>query len=319
MKKRIIQPVSAILVAAAVALAGCAGTPAPIAGGVSLDAGTPDAAERPQNLLSLDEAMAGAAEMVEARVRGGTEIALHEFVSPLEELSQFLNDELSGRLGAGGALTVLARGESLRGVSAEQQLQIDGVVSDESAAMFGRYLGAKVVISGTFSRYAHFSQFRIRAVDAETAALLAVYSARIDNRDAVLADVTGPLADTPAVAISENALDHLNRGKDLAAEGRDDEAIEELDKALAQNKKLSEVFGYRGYLYQSKGDYDRAIVDYNEAVRLDPKFAVAYHNRGVAYADKGDNDRAIADYSEAIRRDPKYAVAYYNLGIAYRD
>jgi hypothetical protein len=148
----------AILATVTFALAGCAGTP--------------DMAKRPQNLLSLDEAIAGAAEAVEARVGSGTEIALAEFVSPLEELSRFLNDELSSRLSTGGALTVLARGESLRGVSSEQQFQIAGFVSDESAAGFGRYVGAKVVISGTFSRFANFSQFSIRAVDVETAAAL---------------------------------------------------------------------------------------------------------------------------------------------------
>jgi hypothetical protein len=73
--------------------AGCAGAPS----------------KAPGNLLSLDEAIAGAAAAVEAKVEGSTEIALAKFDSPLEELSGFLNDELSGRFSMNGKFTVLAR------------------------------------------------------------------------------------------------------------------------------------------------------------------------------------------------------------------
>jgi hypothetical protein len=92
---------------------------------------------------------------------------------------------------------------------------MSGLVSDESAVGIGHYLGAKIVVTGAFDRFANFSQFRIRAIDVESARILAMYSARIDNRDAILADVTQPLANTPSVAITENALARLNRGKDF--------------------------------------------------------------------------------------------------------
>ncbi|MDR1893095.1 MAG: tetratricopeptide repeat protein [Spirochaetales bacterium] len=274
----------------------------------------------PANLLSFDAAMAEAVSAVEANVPGGAEIALAKFDAPLEVLAGFLNDELSGRFNAGGVLTVLARGKDLQRVDREHDFQMSGLVSDESAVGIGRYLGAKVVITGAFDRFASFSQFRIRAVDVETGALLAMYSARIDNRDAVLAAVSAPLAARPAAAITENALDHLNRGKDLYAEGKDDEAIAEFDRAIAINRKLSEAFLYRGNTYYYlKGDPDRAIADYNRALRINPNYAAAYMNRGNAYDDKGDPDRAIADYNRALRINPDYAVAYYNRGVAYSD
>ncbi|MDR1899473.1 MAG: tetratricopeptide repeat protein [Treponema sp.] len=300
------NPVALNLALCAVALlTGCAGSPAA------------QQAAPPENLLSLDAAMAGAASAVKARAPGGAEIALAKFDAPLEALADFLNDELSDRFNAGGALKVLARGKALQSVDREHDFQMSGLVSDESAVGIGHYLGAKVVVTGTFDRFAAFSQFRIRAVDVETGALLASYSARIDNRDAVLAAVTAPLADRPAAAITENALDHLNRGKDLYAEGKLDEAVAEFGKALAINGELSEAFLYRGAAYGRKGDHNRAIADFGQAISINPDYALAYNNRGLAYNDKGDYDRAIADYSQALRINPDYADAYTNRGNAY--
>jgi tetratricopeptide (TPR) repeat protein len=273
----------------------------------------------PENLLSLDAAMAGAASAVEAKVPGGAEIALAKFDAPLEALADFLNDELSDRFNAGGALKVLARGKALQSADQEHDFQMSGLVSDESAVGIGHYLGAKVVVTGTFDRFAAFSQFRIRAVDVETGALLAMYSARIDNRDAVLAAVAAPLADRPAAAVTEKALDHLNRGKDLYAEGKLDEAVAEFDKALAINGELSEAFLYRGIAYGTKGDHDRAMADFSQALRINPDYASAYYNRGVAYYHKGDLDKAISDYTQALRINPDSAKAYNNRGVAYAD
>ncbi|MDR1617424.1 MAG: tetratricopeptide repeat protein [Treponema sp.] len=73
-------------------------------------------------------------------------------------------------------------------------------------------------------------------------------------------------------------MDRLNRGKDLHAEGRFDEAIEEPGLALAVNGGLAEACFYRGLAYYRKGDPDRAIADREAALRIEPNHTGARNN-----------------------------------------
>src|SRR3990172_3592624 len=50
----------------------------------------------------------------------------------------------------------------------------------------------------------------------------------------------------------------------------------------------------RGVANYQQGNLDQAIADLDQAIALQPDDADAYNNRGIAYADKGDYDRAIA-------------------------
>ncbi len=101
--------------------------------------------------------------------------------------------------------------------------------------------------------------------------------------------------------------------------GRDEEALEDLDSAIAIKPDWIKALSQRGYTLLGLKEYDRAIADYSRAIAIDPKYAAAYYNRGIAYLNKGDNDRAIEDYTQALEINPKHAAAYYNRGLAHRD
>jgi hypothetical protein len=101
--------------------------------------------------MSLEEAVAEAAAAVEARSRAGDAVSVVQINSPLVSLSDFLINALDSRFNAGGKLTVLARGRALESLEDEQRLQLSGLVSDETAASLGHYLGAKTVVSGDFA------------------------------------------------------------------------------------------------------------------------------------------------------------------------
>ena len=124
-------------------------------------------------------------------------------------------------------------------------------------------------------------------------------------------------ANSPNRTVESTALDHLNSGKDLYAEGKNDEAIVEFDRAIAIDIGLREAYLFRGAAYGNIGDFDHAIADFSEAIRLDPNDASAYHSRGIAYSVKDEWDRAIENFSESIRLKPDYPVDYHNRGIAY--
>jgi tetratricopeptide (TPR) repeat protein len=271
-----------------------------------------------EGLLSLDEALDEIVASVEARVLPGAEVSVAKVDAPLPELADFLYDELLDLLNAGGSLTALARGVDMKILDIEQQFQMMGMVNDTSAVSIGKYLGAKVMITVSFTRYASFSQLSSRALDVETGAVIATSRSRIRNSDPLLASVAAPLQKTKVAAITTDALKHLNLGKDYYAEDNNDAAIDEFNKALAINKELSEAWYYRGLIYSYFGEDDRAIADLTQAIKLDPNYVAAYCERGYMYYSKSDYDRAIADYTQAIRLDPNGADSYISRGAVYR-
>jgi hypothetical protein len=199
-----------------------------------------------ESLVGLDEAIEVAATEIELKTTAGAEIAVAKITAPADSIGDYLADELSGCFSRRGILVALAREADLRFADAEHQFQMSGLVSDASAVGIGHYLGAKVVISGTFDCYANFSQLRLRAVDVETSRLVASPSLRIRNNDVVLTAITAPLKDVKAPAISEQALTHLNRSADLFVTGNSNEAEEELTLAIAQDEKVTVTNVYRG-------------------------------------------------------------------------
>lgn len=199
-----------------------------------------------EGLVGLGEAIEVAATEIELKTTAGAEIAVAKITAPADSIGDYLADELSGCFSRRGILVALAREADLRFADAEHQFQMSGLVSDASAVGIGHYLGAKVVISGTFDCYANFSQLRLRAVDVETSRLVASPSLRIRNNDVVLTAITAPLKDVKAPAISEQALTHLNRSADLFVTGNSNEAEEELTLAIAQDEKVTVTNVYRG-------------------------------------------------------------------------
>jgi tetratricopeptide (TPR) repeat protein len=270
-------------------------------------------------LVDFDAALAGAVAEIasKSQAQGKTAIAIVQLAAPSAEISGFIADELSALLVKSGKFTVLTRGSALDAVTAEHNLQMSGIVSDKDIVGVGHYLGAKVVVAGTFSRYAEFCQLRLRAIDVRSSEIVVQYSARILTGDPVLAGVLGEKkggAKPPAV--TEDALAYFNRGGDFLRAGMYDEAISQFNQALAINKNLIDGYFYRGYAYYHKGDYGRAIADYTATLRVKPD-PHALNNRGLAYDDKGDYDHAIADYTTALRIKPDYHEALFSRGYAY--
>ena len=293
---RIMRVLSLVL-----ALAGCAGSPktGPAVSG----------------LMSLDEAIETAALAVEERVAAGSEIAIYKITARHDEIGDYLCEELNDQFTVRGKLIPLAREAALRYVDAEHQFQESGFVTDASAVGIGNYLGAKIVITGTFDRYADFSQLRLRAVDVQTSALVASYNGRVQNNDQVLVNITAPLGTDTLVKISNQALDHLNRGKDLFMEKKLDEALQEFDQVIAINSKMVEAYYYRGFSYYYNMNYDNAILDASQAIELDPDYIFAYFLRGLSYYSKDENDNAITDFNQAIRLDPNNLWTYFGIAL----
>ena len=116
---------------------------------------------------------------------------------------------------------------------------------------------------------------------------------------------------------SNQALAYHYRGALYLKRDRIDEAIADLDRALALNPLLATAYGDRGIAHRKNGDYELAIADYGEAIRLWPEWHDWYIHRGIVFSMLGRHDEAIADYGTALRLRPRLVSALVARADAY--
>lgn len=146
----------------------------------------------------------------------------------------------------------------------------------------------------------------------------------------------------PGVESVRHTADLNNLANVYASQGRYDEAIEKLEKALQIDKKTigkehpdyATDLNNLANVYKSQGRYDEAIEKFEEALRIGentigrehPKYAIRLNNLAVVFQSQGRYDEAIEKYEEALRiaektigkEHPSYATRLNNLANVYR-
>ena len=72
-------------------------------------------------------------------------------------------------------------------------------------------------------------------------------------------------------AASPDAAAHGNKGKELAAAGKLDEALAEYTKALEISPKDERLYRDRGLVYRANNKFPEAIADFAKAIEIAPK------------------------------------------------
>ena len=100
----------------------------------------------------------------------------------------------------------------------------------------------------------------------------------------------------------KTATDWLTLGDYDYESGNCQQAIEDLNQALALNPKYAEAYNNRGYVYMRLQNYEAALADLNRAIELRPDYATALRNRGdiYNYYYQRDRNQAIADYDKVV-------------------
>jgi tetratricopeptide (TPR) repeat protein len=112
------------------------------------------------------------------------------------------------------------------------------------------------------------------------------------------------------------AKELLNKGNDLVASKKYEEAIAAYNKALVYKPNYAEVwFGGGVMLYELKR-YEDAIASYDKALKIKPNYHKAWYNRGVTLDELKRYEEAIVSYDKATQFKPNYHKAWYSRGIA---
>jgi tetratricopeptide (TPR) repeat protein len=105
----------------------------------------------------------------------------------------------------------------------------------------------------------------------------------------------------------------LDIGKDLALEGKSDQAIEYFTGAIKTDPNNAESHNNLGAELVKVNRIDEAVEEFHEALRLEPKHHQVHNNLAVVYFKQGETDKAIAHWTEALRLKPDWTEVRKNL------
>jgi tetratricopeptide (TPR) repeat protein len=112
---------------------------------------------------------------------------------------------------------------------------------------------------------------------------------------------------------------HLHVGEILDVVGRPEQALVELDLAVAGGPALVGAYVVRGRIYIRQRQYREALAELAKAAQRDNTRADVPRLRGDAFAGLRQLPQAIDAYQLAVKRAPQDATAYYKLGEACAD
>ncbi len=119
-----------------------------------------------------------------------------------------------------------------------------------------------------------------------------------------------------ASADSLTAIDHYNRAVDYAYEGEYLLALNETDRALAENPEFSLAHITRAGILNSLGRYDESLTASDQAIGLNPNQSGAWNNRAHALVHLGRYEESLDASDRAISLDPALTEAWINKGTA---
>lgn len=129
-----------------------------------------------RNQSGVEMAMNNAAEVVMDSLSKNLKLAIVNVSSNDKELSEFVANELEYIL-VNSHFTVVDRSE-LNRIRSEQNFQLSGDVDDKTIVSIGKFAGADVVITGAVTGTGETRRLRLRALNTQTAQVMAVASER---------------------------------------------------------------------------------------------------------------------------------------------
>ena len=127
--------------------------------------------------FSLENAVYRAAQVMINSIPNGATLAVLSIATNDTEVAEFVIEELAYFMVETRKFRVMDR-RSLDAVRTEHRFQISGDVDDNSAVSIGKMVGANIVITGSVSGSGATRRLRAKALDVETAEIVAMASER---------------------------------------------------------------------------------------------------------------------------------------------
>jgi TolB-like protein len=127
--------------------------------------------------FSLETAVSRAAQLMIDNISANATLAVLSIATNDPDVAEFVIEELAFHMVATKKFRVVDR-KSLDAVRAEHSFQISGDVDDNSAISIGKMLGASIVITGSVSGTGATRRLRAKALDVQTAEIVAMASER---------------------------------------------------------------------------------------------------------------------------------------------
>jgi TolB-like protein len=121
----------------------------------------------------IEAAAVEAAERLISDLTENSTLAVINIASDDRDISGFVVDELEYQL-VNARKFKMADRNALDAIRTEQNFQLSGEVSDESAVSIGNMLGANIVITGTLTGTGNMQRLTIKALDVKTAQILSM-------------------------------------------------------------------------------------------------------------------------------------------------
>lgn len=117
-------------------------------------------------------------------------------------------------------------------------------------------------------------------------------------------------------ASAQTAEEINDEAMNLIAQGKINEAIEQLQKAISTDSTYAKSYVNLGFIFYTSGMQEQAISLYAKALQVDPDSPIAHNNLGAALLAAGDYRQAIGQYNAALKLDENYPEAHNNLSYA---
>ncbi|MBL7154320.1 MAG: tetratricopeptide repeat protein [Phycisphaerae bacterium] len=111
---------------------------------------------------------------------------------------------------------------------------------------------------------------------------------------------------------TQESYRHFKKAQELRGNGRDAEALAELEKSLQLNPFYAKAHNDKGYILFKAGELDQAMVCFNKAIELDSDNGMARSNLGSVLQSQGRLDEAVDQYKQALELDPGLVDAHFN-------
>ncbi len=113
-----------------------------------------------------------------------------------------------------------------------------------------------------------------------------------------------------------SSLAHNNLGRALADEGRTDEAMEHLRRAVGIRPDYAHAHYNLGQLLMQQGELQEAESHFRRAIEKEPRYAAAQAGLGNCLVRQNREAEAESHYQVALEVSPDFADAHYNFALA---